>query len=50
VTIQHESLPGVGMRANEKASVQISKTRAALRLNATNIVEDVVVPLKRQWR
>jgi hypothetical protein len=40
----------VGMRTNEKASVQISKTRAALRLNATNIVEDLVVPLKRQWR
>jgi hypothetical protein len=40
----------VGMRTNEKASVQISKTRAALRLNATNIVEDLVVPLRRQWR
>ena len=40
----------VGMRSNEQAPVQISKTRAALRLNAAHIVEDLVVPLRRQWR
>jgi hypothetical protein len=40
----------VGMRSNEQTPVQISQTRAALRLNAAQIVEDLVVPLRRQWR
>jgi hypothetical protein len=40
----------LGMRTSEQTSVHISKTRAALRLNAAHIVEDLVVPLRRQWR
>jgi hypothetical protein len=40
----------LGMRSTEQNSVQITKTRAALRLNAADIVEDLVVPLRRQWR
>src|ERR1019366_5562322 len=40
----------LGMKTNGQASVQISKTRAALRLNSADIVEDLVVPLRRQWR
>jgi hypothetical protein len=40
----------VGTRANEQSSIQISKTRAALRLDVANIVEDLIVPLRRQWR
>ena len=52
---QRESLANpnsvsVGTRTNEQASVQITKTRAALRLNAAHIVEDLVVPLRRLWR
>ena len=40
----------LGMRSKEQASVQINMTRADLRLNAADIVEDLVVPLRRQWR
>jgi len=30
--------------------VVVHRPRAALRLDATHIVEDLVVPLRRQWR
>ncbi|MGI4757638.1 MAG: hypothetical protein ACRYGF_12415 [Janthinobacterium lividum] len=40
----------MSMGNNEKALVQTSQTRAALRLNAAHIVEDLIVPLRRQWR
>jgi hypothetical protein len=40
----------LGMRNSEHAPVQTSQTRAALRLNVAHIVEDLVVPLRRQWR
>lgn len=41
---------GVSLGNNEKVLVQISETRAALRLNVAHIVEDLVVPLRRRWR
>jgi Domain of unknown function (DUF4062) len=34
----------------QHAPVQSSQTRAALRVKAAHIVEDLVVPLRRQWR
>jgi hypothetical protein len=41
----------VSMMANgECKSVQITRTRAALRLDTAHIVEDLIVPLRRQWR
>ena len=40
----------VGTRTNEPATVQANQARAALRLNAAHIVEDIVVLLRRQWR
>jgi hypothetical protein len=39
-----------GGRNDDRVPVQVSQTRAALRVNAAHIVEDLVVPLRRQWR
>lgn len=41
---------GLGMGNSQYAPVQTNQSRAALRLNAAHIVEDLVVPLRRQWR
>ena len=40
----------LGMGNNERTPVETSQTRAALRLNGPQIVEDLVVSLRRQWR
>jgi hypothetical protein len=40
----------LGDRSADRAPVQIGQSRAALRVNAANIVEDLVVSLRRQWR
>jgi hypothetical protein len=40
----------LGRGNRQHAPVQSSQTRAALRVNAGHIVEDLVVPLRRQWR
>ena len=34
----------------ELSTVRVSRTRAALRLDSTHIVEDLIVPLRRQSR
>lgn len=33
-----------------KAPVTLSKPRAALRLDRHNLAEDLLVPLRRQWK
>ena len=43
---KHECRVGSG----EHAPVEVSRTRAALRLDTARIVEDLLVPLRRQWR
>lgn len=36
--------------ANARSSVTVTQPRAALRLNTRSMVEDLIVPLRRQWR
>jgi hypothetical protein len=36
--------------SGERAPVEVSRTRAALRLDSARIVEDLIIPLRRQWR
>lgn len=40
---------GMGL-SRERAPVQICQPRAALRLNRTHLVEDLLVPLRRIWK
>ena len=40
----------MSMGNNERTLVQDNRPRAALRLNGTQIVEDLVIQLRRQWR
>lgn len=50
---EHNASPNsmsIGMGNDQQGPVQTSRTRAALRLNAAHIVEDLIVPLRRQWR
>lgn len=51
---EHESSPnsvtmGWGY-GEERPPVMVSQSRAALRLNTTQIIEDLLVPLRRQWK
>lgn len=39
-----------GFGNGEHSPVHVSRTRAALRLDAIRIVEDLLVPLRRQWK
>jgi Domain of unknown function (DUF4062) len=39
-----------GSGSRQHAPVQSGQTRPALRVNAAHIVEDLVLPLRRQWR
>jgi hypothetical protein len=41
---------GLGSGTGQYSPVSVHRPRAALRLDATHIVEDLVVPLRRQWR
>lgn len=51
---EHDASPTSGSmgfgRNSERAPVQLALARAALRLNRTPLVEDLVVPLRRAWQ
>ena len=40
----------LGSGAGQRSPISVHRPRAALRLDATRIVEDLIVPLRRQWR
>jgi hypothetical protein len=50
---EHDASPNsmsMGMGEKVRAPVHVSRMRAALRLDAEHLVEDLLVPLRRQWK
>ena len=50
---EHDARPNsmsMGSGNDQQGPVQVNRTRAAMRLNAEHIVEDLIVPLRRQRR
>jgi hypothetical protein len=40
----------MGMGRDNNSAVHVNRTRSALRLDSARLVEDLIVPLRRQWR
>ena len=51
---EHDASPDSGSMgmsgSQDRTPVHVSRTRAALRLDRTHLVEDLLVPLRRQWK
>jgi hypothetical protein len=50
---EHDASPNsvsMGMGREERKPVHVARARAALRLDAEHLVEDLLVPLRRQWK